>query len=198
MSIRRKENLPKKKQRFLSENEFETLVRSNISQMLLVANRILKDKSLAEDAVQLAFSKVHERYDTFENRSDIATWVHRIVVNEALMILRQKKRLNEGSIDELLPEFDQSGCRIDTWLAETKSPENKLQDQQSRDVVTTTINKLPTQYRIVLILRDIEEMTTEETANALDISTANVKTRLHRARSALKHLLAPYLERGQL
>lgn len=84
--------------KLLSDGEFEVLVRANIAQMLAVANRILKDDSLAEDAVQQAFGKVHEKYDTFENRSNISTWIHRITVNEALMILRRTKRLNEGSM----------------------------------------------------------------------------------------------------
>ena len=97
-----------------------------------------------------------------------------------------------------MPEFDQSGCRIDTDLEDQKSPERELQIQQTRNVVTAMIDELPTQYRIVLVLRDIEDLTTEEVANALNISTANVKTRLHRARSALKRLLEPYLKKGML
>lgn len=198
MGNRPKDLFSKDEMRPLSSVEFEKLVRINIARMLAVANRILRDESLAEDAVQQAFGKVYEKYDTFENRANISTWIHRITINEALMILRRTKRLNEGSLDELLPEFDQSGCRIDTDLEDQKSPERELQIQQTRNVVTAMIDELPTQYRIVLVLRDIEDLTTEEVANALNISTANVKTRLHRARSALKRLLEPYLKKGML
>ena len=173
-------------------------MRTNIARMMAVAIRILKDISLAEDAVQQAFGKVHEKYDTFEGRADLATWIHRITVNEALMILRRTRRLNETSIDDLLPEFDQSGCRIATTPGDASTPEQELQSRQTRNVVKAMIDKLPTQYRIVLVLRDIEDMTTDEVAVALDISVANVKTRLHRARSALKRLLEPYVDGGVL
>jgi len=182
----------------LTDFEFEALVRANISRMIIVANRILNDESLAEDAVQSAFAKVHERYETFEKRSTLATWIHRITVNEALTILRRNKRLREESIDEFLPEFDQSNCRVESDFEAPKSPESEMEEQQLRDVVANKINQLPTKYRIVLVLRDIEEMTTEEVASALEISIPNVKTRLHRARSALKRLLEPFLDGDSL
>ena len=182
----------------LTEREYAELVRSNVSQMLAVANRILNDEFLAEDAVQSAFGIVYEKYETFQGRANITTWIHRITVNQSLMILRQKKQLNESPIDDLLPEFDKSGCRIESQQDEVFDPEIALQKQQSRDVMFSMIEKLPTQYRLVLVLRDIEEMTIDEVAVALEISVANVKIRLHRARSALKQLLEPYFKRGVL
>ena len=92
------------------------LVEENIGWMLAVAMRILNDHMHAEDAVQNAFPKIFQGLDTFEGRSKLRTWMHRIVVNEALMIRRRQKSKNEAQIDPLLPKFDRSGCRIDQEL----------------------------------------------------------------------------------
>ncbi|MEP2029029.1 MAG: sigma-70 family RNA polymerase sigma factor [Paracoccaceae bacterium] len=169
-------------------------VRENTGWMLAVAVRILQDTGLAEDAVQTAFAKILGKIDGFEGRSTIRTWMHRIVVNEALMILRKIKRRQEQSIDALLPTFDQSGCRIESDLAETVTPEDLLDQAQTGRAVTAAINKLPDTYRVVLCLRDIEGLSTAEVGEALGISEANVKVRLHRARAALKKLLEPVLK----
>ena len=124
------------------------------------------------------------------------TWLHRIVVNSALMKLRTQRRLNEGSIDELMPAFDGNGCRIEAPWQEIETPERILERAQSSDMVLRAIERLPDDYRIVLMLRDIEELSTRETAELLDCSENAVKVRLHRARAALKGLLEPLL-RGE-
>ena len=182
----------------VSEMDFEDIVRGNIAWMLAVARRILKDKTLSEDVVQIAFSKIHENLGGFEGRSSIKTWMHRFVVNEALMLLRQLKRKNEQSIDLLLPEFDGNGCRVDDPFVVSKTSEDQLQSQQVRDIVKQKIDELPDQYRIVLVLRDIEGLSTIEVSGALELSEANVKVRLHRARAALKKLLEPMMRGGSL
>ncbi|MCI5047605.1 MAG: sigma-70 family RNA polymerase sigma factor [Aquisalinus sp.] len=181
-----------------SEVDFEQIVRDNIAWMLAVAQRILKDRSLSEDAVQVAFSKIYRNLDGFEGRSSLRTWMHRFVVNEALMLLRKQKRINEQPIDPLLPEFDHNGCRADDPFKLPKTSEDHLQSRQVREIMKEKIDALPDQYRIVLVLRDIEEMSTSEVAKALELSEANVKVRLHRARAALKKLLEPMMRGGAL
>ena len=96
-----------------------------------------------------------------------------------------------------MPEFDRNACRIEGSWNELRSAEEICGQQQVRDIVRAQIDRLPETYRIVLLLRDIEEMTTTEVAGQLEISEANVKVRLHRARSALKTLLEPIL-RGEV
>lgn len=182
----------------VSEMGFESIVRDNIAWMLAVARRILQDPAMSEDAVQNAFSKIHQNLDEFEGRSNLKTWMHRIVVNEALMLLRKIKRKNEQSIDPLLPEFDQNGCRIDNPFIVPETSENQLQTQQVREIIKGKIAALPEQYRIVLVLRDIEELSTSDVSEALGLSEANVKVRLHRARAALKKLLEPMMRGGAL
>jgi RNA polymerase sigma-70 factor (ECF subfamily) len=178
--------------------DFEALVRDNIGWMLGLARRILDDHDLAKDAVQLAFSKIHLKIDQFQGRSHPKTWIHRIVVNEALMILRKKKRANEQSIDHLLPHFDPRGIRIALPPVAEGTGETILCSKQTVSLVRKSIAELPGTYRIILQLRDIEEMTTAEVSDLLEISEANVKVRLHRARTALKSLLEPRIDGAPL
>ncbi len=174
----------------------ERFVREHIGWMLTVARRILRDGDQAEDAVQEAFANVFKHLDTFDGRSSLKTWMHRIVVNQALMALRKRSRTKEDPIDHLLPEFDRFGCRVEDDWTHFETPESLLQKSQVRGRISELIDQLPEQYRIVLVLRDIEEMTTVDVAEALGLSESNVKVRLHRARAALKKLLEP-LMRGQ-
>lgn len=180
-----------------SATHAERFVRSNIAWMRAIARRILRDDALADDCVQEAFLKAFGKIDGFEGRSSLKTWLHRITVNEALMKLRVLKRLGEQSIDELMPEFDQSGCRIEAPWHSLASTEEIVERESTRALIHSKISELPENYRIVLLLRDIEEMETAEVAKLLDISQSNVKVRLHRARAVLKRLLEPLL-RGEL
>lgn len=172
----------------------ENFVRLHIGWMLAVANRIVRDSHHAEDAVQNAFSKIFDNIDQFEERSALKTWMHRIVVNESLMLLRRAKRAETQSIDDLQPEFDGNGCRMEDQWATPQTPEALLLQSDMRAQVNGKIDLLPDSYRIVLVLRDIEELTTREVAECLGISEANVKVRLHRARAALKRLLEPLIK----
>jgi len=171
----------------------EVIVRDNIGWMLSVARRLLNDYALAEDAVQDAFLSAFRSLDRFEQRASLKTWLHRITVNAALMKLRQLKRRAEQPIDEYLPEFDRHDCRIEPPWEHLASVEDILGSEQRREQIHAMINKLPDTYRIVLLLRDIEDYSTVEVASLLEISESNVKVRLHRARAALKTLIEPVL-----
>jgi RNA polymerase sigma-70 factor (ECF subfamily) len=174
----------------------ERFVRRHIGWMLAVANRIVRDSHHAEDAVQNAFAKIFDKLGEFHGRSALKTWMHRIVVNECLMFLRKAKRTETVSIDDLQPDFDQNNCRIEERWATMETPESLLLQSDMRARVIEKIDLLPDNYRIILLLRDIEELSTLEVSQLLELSEANVKVRLHRARAALKRLLEP-LVRGQ-
>lgn len=175
----------------------ETLVRTHVSWMLAVARRVAGDAALAEDCVQEAFINVFRKIDTFEERSSLKTWLHRIVVNQVLMKLRAGRNKNETPIDELLPTFDANACRIEGQWQYLATPEEVFEREDRRALIHSKIDELPESYRIIIQLRDIEELTTREVAEGLNLSEANVKVRLHRARSALKKLLEPVLK-GEL
>ncbi|NIA70029.1 sigma-70 family RNA polymerase sigma factor [Pelagibius litoralis] len=168
-------------------------VRANAGWMRAVAFRLVRDDGLADDCVQEALIKALRNIGKFEGRSKLTTWLHRITVNEALMKLRNRKRLQEDLIDPLLPDFDENACRIEAPWTKRSTAEEILSQAEQREVVLSKIRDLPESYRIVLMLRDIEELDTAEVAEALGISEGNVKVRLHRARAALKKLLEPLL-----
>jgi RNA polymerase sigma-70 factor (ECF subfamily) len=111
------------------------------------------------------------------------------VINAALMKLRTRRRRPETSLEELLPHFDEQGGWLDGGAALAPSADARLESRQSRELVRRCIAQLPDAYRTVLILRDIEDLEVEPTARALGISISAVKTRLHRARQALRTLL---------
>lgn len=178
------------------EDAFETLVRAHSGRMLSVCRRILRNDEEAKDAVQEAFVSAFRGIASFEGTSRLGTWLHRIAVNASLMRLRSKKRRPEESIDDLLPTFKDDGhARIEPrdW---SKSALQLVESRETREFVRGCIDRLPDLYRTVLLLRDIEEMDTAEAAGVLGVSEGVVKVRLHRARHALRRLLAGRFEEG--
>jgi RNA polymerase sigma-70 factor, ECF subfamily len=170
---------------------FESLVREQGPRMLAVAGRFLRNAQEREDAVQEAFISAFRGIHGFDEQSALSTWLHRITVNCCLMRLRTSRRRNEASIDELLPTFDETGHQTRQTAAWDDNAHERLARSETRQQVRACIDQLPDSYRTVLLLRDIEELDTEQTARRLNTSTANVKTRLHRARQALRTLLEP-------
>ena len=177
---------------------FEGCVRTYCGQMLLVARRILRNDEDANDALQDAFLSAFKGISQFKGQARLGTWLHRIVVNAALGRLRSLQRHPERSIEDLLPHFGEGEHQIDPPVPWQAAPETTVQVQETRELVQRCITQLPETYRIVLLLRDIEGLATEETAQMLGTSTAVVKTRLHRARQALRSLLDPHFRRGNV
>ena len=173
---------------------FESLLREQAPRLLRVARRFLRDEEDARDAVQDAFVSAFKSLDRFEAGSSISTWLHRIVINASLMKLRTKRRHPEESIEHLLPRFAEDGHQVTPSTEWTMSAEDLIQRTETRDLVRRSIDQLPDTYRVVLLLRDIEELSTDETARQLDITPTAVKVRLHRARQALRALLDPHVK----
>jgi RNA polymerase sigma-70 factor (ECF subfamily) len=177
------------------EKAFETLLRLYMAQLLRVARRFLKNEEDARDAVQEAFVAAFRSIDRFQSGSKLSTWLHRIVVNASLMKLRSRRRHPEEEIDALLPRFAADGHQVNESVYWKMSAEDMVQQEETRELVRKSIDRLPETYRVVLLMRDIEEMSTEETAEALGITPTAVKVRLHRARQALRTLLDKELRR---
>jgi RNA polymerase sigma-70 factor (ECF subfamily) len=180
------------------QGAFEACVRSYCGRLLLVARRILRNEEDAQDAVQEAFLAAFRQIGNFKGLSRLGTWLHRIVVNAALGRLRSRQRHPEQSIEDLLPHFSEGEHQTNPPAPWKAASETILQQQESRELVQNCIRKLPETYRTVLLLRDIEGLDTEETAGLLGTSAGVVKTRLHRARQALRSLLDPYFREGDL
>ncbi len=173
---------------------FEKLVRWHFGRLFAVANRILRSETDAQDAVQEAFVMAYRAMDRFDGRSKLSTWLHRITVNAALMRLRKIKRLHEVSVEDLGPKFSDEGYRRDVGPTWKRTAEEDTLEQERADQVHEAIAQLPESYREIIMLRDIEQLDTEQTAKALGIKPGAVKTRLHRARQALRELLDPYMQ----
>lgn len=170
---------------------FEQLVRTFGGRLLAVTTRILLNHDDAQDAVQDAFLSAFRSLNSFDARSQVGTWLHRIAVNAALMKLRTRHRRHEESIEELLPAFLADGHQAKPAARWTRAEDDSSEKNEIQALIRSKIESLPESYRIVLVLRDIEQFDTETVAEMLEINPGTVKVRLHRARQALKSLLDP-------
>jgi RNA polymerase sigma-70 factor (ECF subfamily) len=168
---------------------FETLVREYGGRMLATARRLIGTEDDARDVLQEAFLAAFRAIDGFAGNARLSTWLHRIVVNAALMKMRSRRRRREESIDGLLPRFDEDGHWVEPAAPWDASTDELVEREETRVRVRKAIDRLPANYRTVLMLRDVEELDTDETAALLGVTANAVKTRLHRARQALRTLL---------
>lgn len=175
------------------EDAYTRFVREYTGRMLAVARRFLHNEDDAADAVQDAFLSAFKALGRFEGNSSLGTWLHRIVVNTCLMKLRSKSRRRAYSIEDLLPTFDETGHHVQSVALWSENGYDRLASDETESQVRQCISQLPDDYRTVLMLRDIDELDTEETAKILGLSVPAVKTRLHRARQALRTLLDPLM-----
>ena len=170
--------------------EFARLVETYSGQVYRLALKMLQNPQDAEDILQETFIKAYKALPKFEGRSSLSTWLYRIATNESLMFLR-KKRPVQVSVDEPIEndEGDERPRQIIDWCC---LPEGELMSSEARVNLDRSVEQLPESLRTVFLLRDIEGLSTRETAEVLDISEAAVKTRLSRARFRLRELLSTY------
>jgi RNA polymerase sigma-70 factor, ECF subfamily len=163
---------------------FERLVRESGGRLLAVARRMLRQEESAQDAVQEAFLSAFKSIGRFSGDSKVTTWLHRILVNVCLMKIRSQSRRPERSIEAMLPAFAEDG-----HFAAAPTAWGGVTAEDRGDEVRSAMAELPEPYREVLVLRDVAELDTAQTAAFLAVSENNVKTRLHRARIALRELI---------
>ncbi|HEY4709931.1 MAG TPA: sigma-70 family RNA polymerase sigma factor [Candidatus Acidoferrales bacterium] len=173
---------------------FETLVGRYERKIFRLTQNITQNREDAEDAMQEAFLKAFEHLQAFEGNSRFYTWLVRIAVNQALMKLR-KRRPNVVSLDEEVDTGEDMVPReVEDW---GPSPAERYAQTELSEILSKVIGELDPPFRIVFQLRDIEELSTEETAEALGLSVPAVKSRLLRARLKLRHTLNQYFRRGE-
>lgn len=173
---------------------FETLVGRYERKIFRLTQNITQNREDAEDAMQEAFLKAFEHLQAFEGNSRFYTWLVRIAVNQALMKLR-KRRPNVVSLDEEVNTGEDMVPReVEDW---GPSPADRYAQTELSEILTKVIGELDPPFRIVFQLRDIEELSTEETAEALGLSVPAVKSRLLRARLKLRQTLNQYFRRGE-
>src|SRR5262249_18589952 len=172
---------------------FEQLVRQYGGRLLAVTRRILGHEEDARDALLSAFRSI----DGFDGKAQLGTWLHRIAVNAALMKLRTRRRKPERALEDLLPKFLDDGHQADPAAPWDDRADLQLEREETRQLVRESIAQLPDTYRTVLLHRAIEGLDTEETPRLLGVSSSVVKTRLPRARQALRALLDPHFREAQ-
>lgn len=158
---------------------FEIIMRRYNQRLYRVAHSILRNDAEAEDVMQDAYVRAYQHLGQFEGRAKFSTWLTRIAVHEALARAHRRSRVQEL-------DAEPSGGYMDPLISNTPDPEQQVSDHELVALLQTAVLALPTSYRSVLMLRDIEEMSTSETAQALDLTEENVKVRLHRARALLR------------
>jgi RNA polymerase sigma-70 factor (ECF subfamily) len=175
---------------------FETLMRQHNGKLFRIARSILKDDSEAEDALQDAYLDAYRHIADFRGGAQLATWLTRIVINQALMRLRRQKRnpvvVPFGEHDGREPEH-RVGAVADDKM---ESPPTATLRAEVRRILERRIDELPVAFRTVLVMRDVEDMTVQETAECLSIPAATVRTRLFRARALLREALARDMDLG--
>ena len=175
---------------------YESLVHAHGGRLLALARRLLGNEEDARDVVQETLLAAFRSLGGFKGEARLSTWLHRIAANAALMKLRSRRRRPESSIEDLLPSFGEDGQVLEPPREWSDGSERLLENKETREFVRRCIDELPDSYRTVLLLRDIEELDTAETASLLGISSNAVKIRLHRARLALRSLLDARFVRG--
>jgi RNA polymerase sigma-70 factor (ECF subfamily) len=168
---------------------YEQLVRTFGGRLLAVAQRILRNDEDARDAVQAAYLSAFRSIHRFEGGCRLSTWLHRIVVNAALMKLRSRRRRPEESLEPLLPTYLDDGHHAEQFSRSDIPADVSLEREETRAAVRTCIAQLPDRYRSILVMRDIEDIPNTEVAQMLGVTPNAVKIRLHRARQALTTLL---------
>jgi RNA polymerase sigma-70 factor, ECF subfamily len=172
---------------------FEELVSRYEGKIFRLTRNITGNHEEAEDAMQDAFLKAYAHLQDFHGNSRFYTWLVRIAANEALMRLR-KRRPNQFSLDEPIEgETDLFPRELEDW---GPTPEQKYAQSEMQGIVSDMIDRLEPEFRIVLLLRDFEELSTQETADALGISIPAVKSRLLRARLKLREKLNHHFRQG--
>src|SRR5436853_4153652 len=172
---------------------FEDLVKRYDRNVFRIAQHITQNREDAEDVVQDAFLKAYQNLGQFQGQSKFYTWLVRIAVNEALMRLRRRRPERMVSLDEDVKTEDDSVPReVADWAP---NPEQLYTQGELQDILTRTIQGLPPGFRTVFVLRDVEGLSTEEAAEALDLSIPAVKSRLLRARLQLRERLSRYFQK---
>jgi RNA polymerase sigma-70 factor (ECF subfamily) len=170
--------------------EFARLVEAYSGVIYRLAVKMLDNPQDAEDVLQETFIKAYKALPNFDGRSSPSTWLYRIATNEALMVLRKRKQ-PFISIDEPLETtgLEQEPLQITDWCC---LPEDELMSTEAQSYMNEAVEELPPNLRVVFLLRDIEGLSTRETAEVLDLSETAVKTRLSRARLRLREMLTGY------
>ena len=182
------------------EAAFEALVGRYEDKLYRLAMRFVRNETDAQEILQDAFLSAWRNLPTFEGRAQFSSWMYRVTVNAALMLLRSRNRHPEVTVDDIEPSalndaVVENGQMMRASADWSQRPDEQLQSEEMRKHIQVSVDALPEGLRTVFLLRDVEELSTEYTAEMLGLSVPAVKTRLHRARLALREAIGRYFSR---
>jgi RNA polymerase sigma-70 factor (ECF subfamily) len=177
---------------------FETLVERHEDRLYRLAMRLLRNDNDAREVLQESFVTAWQKLGEFAGRAQFGSWIYRVTLNTALMLLRSRRRRPTVSVEDVSEDAISAGIagtpdhNANDW---TRRPDEQLQSVELKDHIQQAVGALAEILRVVFVLRDVEGLSTEETADALGITVQTVKTRLHRARLALRASISEYFGR---
>jgi RNA polymerase sigma-70 factor, ECF subfamily len=179
------------------EAAFEELVSRYEDKLYRLAMRFVRNETDAQEILQEAFLSAWRNLPSFEGRAQFGSWMYRVTVNASLMLLRSRNRHPEVNVDDVEPTalnnaVAEDGQRVRGNSDWAERADSQLQSAEMRKHIQTSVDALPDGLRTVFLLRDVEELSTENTADLLGLSVPAVKTRLHRARLALREAIGRY------
>jgi RNA polymerase sigma-70 factor (ECF subfamily) len=180
---------------------FEALVDRHEEKIYRLAMRFVRNETDAREILQETFLSAWRNLDGFQGKAQFASWLYRVAVNAALMQLRSQRRHPQVAVDEMTPEALGEAARVagpglgagDDW---SKRPDEQFQSDELRRQIQSAVDALPESQRAVFLLRDVDGLSTEETGELLGLTVPTVKTRLHRARLALREAIGRYFQKG--
>ena len=182
---------------------FEELVGRHEEKIYRLAMRFTRNDTDAAEILQETFLSAWRNLDKFEGKAQFASWLYRVAVNAALMLLRSQKRHPQVAVEDVSPEALGEAARAagtDGGLGAgadwSRRPDEQFQSEELRHQIQLAVDQLPESHRSVFLMRDVDGLSTEETAELLGVSIPTVKTRLHRARLALREAITRYFEKG--
>jgi RNA polymerase sigma-70 factor (ECF subfamily) len=180
---------------------FEALIDRHEEKIYRVAMRFVRNETDAREILQETFLSAWRNLDSFQGKSQFASWLYRVAVNAALMLLRSQKRHPQVAVEDVAPEaLDEAartaGAALGTGDDWSKRPDEQFQSDELRHQIQIAVDGLPESQRAVFLLRDVDGLSTEQTGELLGLTVPTVKTRLHRARLALRDAITRYFERS--
>ena len=165
---------------------YENLMRKFNTRLYRISMSIINDDMEAEDIMQTAYINAFRQLHTFQQRSSFSTWLTRIVINESLLHKKKKARSLRLAAEQVENQFDHN------------TPLKKLMNKELKVILEKAVSNLPEKYRLVFVMREIQQMSTSETMEILDLGESNVKVRLNRAKEMLKNEISSYYPSAQL
>lgn len=173
---------------------FEELVARYQGRVYGLAYRLTRNTMDAEDALQDAFLQVFQKITDFRGESAFSSWLYKIALNAAFMKLRKRQRQREESFEEAMPKFREDGSYAGMVAKFSISPEDEALKAEAKGVIEEAIDKLPEEYKMVLLLRDVDGFSAPEASEMLGLSIPAIKSRLHRARLFVRQTLENYFK----